>query len=208
MSDAQSITQTWAIDAGDSNRRFRILAIPGSLRQRSYNRGLLETAQQLAPLGIDIQIVDLTQIPHFNSDVEEQGDPVPVALLKDQIRRADALLIATPEYNASIPGVLKDALDWASRPPAMSVVRGKPVAIMSAAPGRFGAIRGQRVLRQILDHVGAKVLAVPEVLVPQAGDLFDDAGVLRDEKTREQIRALVEALVSWTRSRQPEFIAA
>lgn len=208
MSDAQSMTQARTIDTGDRNRQFQILAIPGSLRQRSYNRRLLQAAQQEAPVGVEIQIFDLAEIPHYNSDVEEQGDPAPVALLKEQIRRADALLFATPEYNASIPGVLKDALDWASRPPTQSVIRGKPVATMSAAPGRFGAVRGQRALRQILDHIGAQVLAVPEVLVPQAGERFDDAGALQDEETRERIRALVEALVNWTLSLRPELVAA
>ncbi len=208
MSDTQSMTQTWTIDTGVSKRRFNILAIPGSLRRQSYNRGLLEAARQLAPVGVEFQIIDLAEIPHFNSDVEEQGDPAPVARLKEQIRRADALLIATPEYNASIPGALKDALDWASRPPSESALRGKPVAICSASPGRFGAVRGQRALRQILDHTGARVLAVPEVLVARAGELFDEAGTLQDEATRERIRALVEALVTWSRSHQAELAAA
>ncbi len=208
MSDTQPITRTRTIDTGVSNRRFQILAMPGSLRRQSYNRGLLEAARQLAPVGVEIQITDLAEIPHFNSDVEGQGDPAPVIRLKEQIRLADALLIATPEYNASIPGVLKDALDWASRQPAESVLRGKPVAIISAAPGRFGAIRGQRALRQILEHTGAQVLVAPEVLVARAGELFDEAGMLQDAETRERIRSLVEALVTWSRSRQTELVAA
>jgi chromate reductase len=206
MSDTQAMTRT--IDTGVSNRRFKILSIPGSLRRQSYNRGLLEAARQLAPVGVEIQIIDLAEIPHFNSDVEEQGDPAPVARLKEQIRRVDALLIAAPEYNSSIPGALKDALDWASRPPSEGVLRGKPVAIMSESPGRFGAVRGQRALRQILDHVGAQVLTVPEVLVAQAGELFNEAGILQDGETRVRIRLLVEALVTWSRSHQAELVAA
>lgn len=192
VDDTETFTHAWTADSGyGPSHRFQILAIPGSLRRQSYNRQLLETAKQVAPVDVDMRIVDLASIPHYNSNVEERGDPEAVTLLKDQIRRADALLIATPEYNASIPGVRKDTIGWTSRPPSSSVLRDKPVAIMSAATGRFGAVRGQRALRQILDHVGASVLSFPEVLVAQAGLLFDGAGELQDEATRERVRALV-----------------
>lgn len=177
---------------------FRVLGIPGSLRAKSYNRALLEAAREVAPQGVEIEILDLASVPLYDGDVEAEGDPEAVRDLKERIRNADALLIATPEYNASIPGVLKNAIDWASRPP-QSALRHKPIAIMGAAPGNFGTIRAQTALRQILAHTDSYVLHKPEVLVFKAGEKFDADGVLQDEDTREWVRTLVEALVDWTR---------
>src|SRR5262245_39739521 len=120
---------------------LEVLGIAGSLRRESYNRGLLRAAQEMAPEGMTIRSFELDAIPLYNGDVEAAGDPAPVAQLKEAIRGADALLLATPEYNYGVPGVLKNAVDWASRPPAKSVLSGKPAAIMGASPGMGGTIR-------------------------------------------------------------------
>lgn len=178
---------------------FHILGIPGSLRRQSYNLGLLRAARELAPEGVEIEIYDLAQIPLYNGDIEAAGDPDPVRDLKDRIRAANALLIATPEYNYSIPGVLKNAIDWASRPPTMSPLRYKPIAIMGASPGNFGTVRAQLALRQVFFFTESYVLLKPEVLVFGARDRFDAAGNLTDETTRGLVRSLVEALVDWSR---------
>lgn len=177
---------------------LRILGLPGSLRQRSYNRGLLRAAQEVAPSDVQIEIFDLAQVPLFNEDVEAIGDPEPVSQLKQRIRVADALLIATPEYNYSTSGVLKNAIDWASRPAGRSVLRHKPTAIMGASPGHFGTARAQLVLRNILIGTQSFVLPGPEVMVLDARSRFDAEGNLLDEGTRQRVRGLIEALVDWT----------
>ena len=177
---------------------FRILGFAGSLRRGSYNRGLLRAAQQVAPEGVEIEIAALDEIPPYNQDVQSQGDPEPVRLFKERIRAADALLIATPEYNYSIPGVLKNALDWASRPAAESVLRRKPVAIMGASTGRMGTVRAQLALRQVFVFTESLALLKPEVLVSGAAGLFDADGNLLDDETRRRVRELLEALVEWT----------
>src|SRR5882672_4988864 len=128
--------------------KLSVLGIAGSLRAASFNRSLLRAAQELAPAGMTITAFDLAPIPLYNADVEATGDPEPVAALKSAIRQADALLIATPEYNFGVPGVLKNAIDWASRPPRGSAMQGKPVAIMGATPGGWGTARSQMQLRQ------------------------------------------------------------
>jgi chromate reductase, NAD(P)H dehydrogenase (quinone) len=174
---------------------IHIAALAGSLRKLSYNKGLLRAAQELLPEGVTLEILPLDDIPLFNQDVEELGDPEPVKVFKDKIRRADALLIATPEYNYSVPGVLKNAFDWASRPPGQSVLTGKPVAIMGASPGRFGTVRAQLHLRQSLLYVNAQTLNKPEVMIPLAAQKYDAQGNLVDEETRAHIRALLQALV-------------
>lgn len=181
-----------------SETRFQILGVPGSLRQASYNRGLLRAAQDVAPAGVEIEVFDLADIPPYNADVEKQGDPEPVRALKEAMGTADALLIATPEYNYSIPGVLKNAIDWASRPPADSVLQQKPIALMGASPGRFGTSRAQPALRQVFVFTNSLVMVHPELLVAGARDLFDDAGTVRDEATRQRIRQVVDGLVEWT----------
>ena len=181
-----------------SNGTFKILGIAGSIRQGSYNRGLLRAAQELAPRGVDIQTFDITPVPLYNADVEAQGDPEPVRQFKQQIREADALLIATPEYNYNIPGLLKNAIDWASRPPTNSVLRHKPIAIMGASTGSFGTVRAQLALRQAFLFTESYVLLKPEVLVSKAQSRFDEHGNLTDEDTRELIITLVKALVDWT----------
>jgi chromate reductase len=189
------------VSASQSNR-VRALGIAGSLRQGSYNRALLRAARELAPDDLGITIFDneaLKRIPPYNEDVRARGDPEPVKALKDGIRDADALVIATPEYNHSISGVLKNALDWASRPPDETPLHGVPVAIMGATTGSWGTVRAQMHLRQLcVDH---NMLAVnqPEVLVARAHEKFDEEGRLMHGVTRHFVGLLMEALLDWTR---------
>lgn len=185
-------------DGRVSKATFRILGFAGSLRGHSFNKGLIRAAQEVAPGGVDVEVFDLSEIPLYNADVEARGDPESVSLFKECIREASALLIATPEYNYSIPGVLKNALDWASRPPTDSVLRFKPIALMGASSGRFGTVRAQLALRQVFVFTESFVMIKPELMVSGAGELFDQQGNLRDASTRDRIRALIEALVDWT----------
>jgi chromate reductase len=176
----------------------RVLGISGSLRAGSYNRALLQAARELAPEGMEIVDVDLRGLPFYDGDVEAAGDPEPVTAFKEAIRSADALLIATPEYNRGVPGVLKNAVDWASRPPLGSPLTGKPVAIMGASTGRGGTARAQEQLRAALEFSRASVLNEPEVLVPEAYMRFDEQGRLTDDETRREIAALLEVVASST----------
>ena len=180
----------------------RILGISGSLRERSYNRALLQAARELAPESVEIEEFDLAPIPLFNPDVEAAGDPQPVAALRDAVRNADALLIATPEYNRGTSGVLKNAIDWLSRPAMASVLRWKPAALMGASTGRGGTRRAQQQVRDALLFPGAIVLDEPEVAVPLAWEHFDEDGRLVDDRIRESIRALLEGLAAAPRARQ------
>jgi len=183
---------------------LRILGVAGSLRRGSYNRALLRAAQELLPEGMTLELFDLRDIPPYDMDVEQQGLPTPVVAWKEAIRRADALLIATPEHNWSVPGVLKNAIDWASRPPGDNVFQGKPVAIMGASTGLYGTVRAQLHLRQVLASVDAYVLNRPQVLVARAQDKFDAEGRLIDEPTRALVWNLLTALRDWTlRLRKP-----
>jgi chromate reductase len=182
-----------------SQSPLSILGIAGSLRRASFNRGLIRAAAEVAPSGISVEVFDLHDVPLFNADVEAQGDPPAVVALKSAIQRADALLIASPEYNHCIPGVLKNAIDWASRPARASSLTGKPVAIMGASPGRGGTARAQAQLRDGLTYTNGYVLPLPEVLVPLAESKFDTDGNLVDAETRAEVRDLVVALAAWTR---------
>ena len=183
---------------------FRILALAGSLRQGSFNRGLLHAAEELAPEWVEVQFFDIGTVPFFNEDLEAIGDPEPVRRFKEAIRAANAVLIATPEENGAVPGVLANAIDWASRPTGRSVLRNKLVAVMGAVRERSGSVNAQAALRGVLSRLGAIVIPDPQVLVPRASRLFDEQVNLRDEDTREEIRQLVEALVGWCRRVQPE----
>ena len=182
---------------------MRILGIPGSLRRLSYNRGLLLAAQEVAAHGMIVEIADLGPIPLYNADVEAEGVPPSVRAFKAQIEAADALLIATPEYNYSVPGVLKNAIDWASRPPRESPLRQKPIALMGASPGPTGTVRAQLALRQSFVFTESFVMLKPELHVANARDRFDADGRLTDERVREQIRALLEALGDWVERLRP-----
>jgi chromate reductase len=186
------------------NKAFRILALAGSLRQGSYNRGLLRAAGELAPDWVKVQFFDIGTLPFFNEDLEAPTDPEVVRQFKEAIRNANAILIATPEYNGAVPGVLANAIDWASRPTGRSVLRNKPVAVMGAVLGRSGSANAQAALRGVLSRVGAVVVPDPQVLVPHASRLFDEQVNLRDDDTREEIRQLVEAVANWCRRVQPE----
>ena len=182
---------------GDETR-LRVLGIAGSLRAGSFNRALLRAAQELAPEAMEIRAFDIAKVPLYNADVEAKGDPEPVAALKAAIREADALLIATPEYNYGVPGVLKNAIDWASRPPDKTPLRGKPAAIMGASPGPHGTVRAQLQLRQTFVFTQTPALLAPEVLIARAHEKFDKEGGLTDEATRGYVRKLLEALRDWT----------
>ena len=175
-----------------------VLAFAGSLRQASYNRGLVRAAAEMAPAGVDIVIHDLAGIPLFNQDLEDAGDPPAVTEFKSAIARAGALLVATPEYNHGMPGVLKNALDWASRPRVSSPLRDKPVAVMGASPGRGSTARAQTHLRDAFVFTGACVMPLPEVLVGSAASYFDSDGNLTDPELRLAVGELVAALRDWT----------
>jgi chromate reductase, NAD(P)H dehydrogenase (quinone) len=174
---------------------IHILGISGSLRRASYNSALLRAANELLPENVTLEISPLDGIPLFNQDTEADV-PETVRIFRESIASADAVLFATPEYNASIPGVLKNAIDWASRPPER-VLDGKPAAIMGATTGQFGTLRAQLHLRQILSHVNMQMVNKPEVYVMQAKSKFDANGRLTDETSRGFVRDLVVNLVQF-----------
>jgi chromate reductase, NAD(P)H dehydrogenase (quinone) len=177
---------------------LKVLGIAGSLRKGSFNRWALRAAQQLAPPGMKLDIFELDGFPAFNQD-EEKSVPQIVVDFKQAIRAADAILIATPEYNYSVPGVLKNAIDWASRPYGDSAWRGKPVAVMGASGGTLGTARAQYHLRQMFVFLDMYPVNQPEVMIAGAHEKFDADGNLKDERTTEQIRKLLAALEGWTR---------
>jgi chromate reductase, NAD(P)H dehydrogenase (quinone) len=176
----------------------RILGFAGSLRKQSYNRSILSAALEVVPDDAVLEIFDLEGIPPFSQDLEKQP-PDKVKAFKAKIRAADAILIATPEYNYSIPGVLKNAIDWASRPYGDNAFDGKPVAVMGASIGMLGTARAQYHLRQSFVFLNMYPINQPEVMVPFAEGKFDSTGRLVDEKTRGKIGELLESLVAWTK---------
>jgi chromate reductase len=180
-----------------------ILGIAGSLRKDSYNKAALRAAQQLCPPGAKLEVCDIAGLPLFNQDEERNPHPK-VAELKQRIRAADAILIATPEYNYSIPGVLKNAIDCASRPYGDSAWAGKPVALMSASISLFGGVRAQYHLRQCFVFLNMDDVKQPEVAIPTAGQRFDAQGNLTDDTTKKLIAQLLQALVEKARAaKQP-----
>ncbi len=179
-------------------KTFKILGIVGSLRAESYNKALMRAAVELVPEGVEIEVFGLEGIPPFNQDLEDQ----PVQRVRDfkaKIKAADAILITTPEYNYSIPGVLKNAIDCASRPYGDNAFEHKPVAIMGASIGMLGTGRAQYHLRQCFVFLGCFALNQPEVIVPFVQEKVDRSGRLTDQHTRDKIRELIEGLVAWTR---------
>jgi chromate reductase len=175
--------------------KFRILGFAGSLRKGSYNRSLLRTALELLPANVELEIFDLEGIPPYNQDLDLQP-PEKVKEFKAKIRAADALLIVTPEYNYSIPGVLKNAIDWASRPHGDNSFDDKPVAFMGASMGMIGTARAQYHLRQSSIFLNMHPLNRPEVMVPFAQDRIKE-GKVTDQKTSDLIKQLLEGLVIW-----------
>ena len=185
-----------------STTPLSVLGICGSLRRGSYNGAALRAAQGLAPAGMTLEIAGLDGIPPYNEDIRAAGLPPAVVTLRERIAAADALLIATPEYNFSVPGVLKNAIDWASRPPDQPF-DGKPLAILGASPGRTGTARAQYHLRQCFVFLNAHLLNKPEVMIAGANQLFDEAGRLTDEATRAHLARLLAALADWARRLGP-----
>jgi chromate reductase len=183
--------------------QLRVLGFAGSLRQGSYNKMALRAALELAPAGMTIETFDIAPIEPYNEDVKQQGFPAPVQDFREKIRAADAVLIVTPEYNYSIPGVLKNAIDWASRPPDQPF-KDKPIAIMGASPGRLGTARAQYHLRQCFVFLNGLVLNQPEVMIGGAAQMFDDQGRLTDQPTREFVGKLLASLADWTRRVAPK----
>jgi chromate reductase, NAD(P)H dehydrogenase (quinone) len=177
--------------------KIKILGIPGSLRKESFNRWTLRAAQQLVPADATLDIFELHGMPQFNQD-EDENPPEIVAEFKRQISEADAILFVTPEYNYSIPGVLKNAIDWASRPYGDNAWNEKPVAVMSASIGAYGGVRAQHHLRQCFVFLNMFPLQQPEVLIANAESKFDQHGNLTDENTKRYIRRQLQALVAWT----------
>lgn len=179
---------------------MKILALSGSLRAASYNTALLHAARELAPDELSIDIFSLGQLPFFNQDVEEQGDPAPVAAWKDAVRAADGLLIACPEYNGGLTAVLKNAIDWASRgKPAP--LDGKLACAMGASPGITGTVRAQDALRLNLKRAGCDLAPLSDILVGQAHTKFEN-GLLTDERTRQAIARHLASFAAILRARQ------
>ncbi|MDB5450952.1 MAG: hypothetical protein JWQ52_2080 [Phenylobacterium sp.] len=181
----------------------KILGFAGSLRAGSYNRALLRAAQAAAPEGMAIEVFDLLQVPLYNADVEAQGDPQGVAAFKAAIRAADAVLMVTPEYNHGVPGVMKNAVDWASRPPRAAPLDRKPVGIIGASPGITGSARGQSQLRQAFEFTNSYCMPQPELLVFRAHEKFDAEGRLTDGPTREFLGRYLAAFGDWAKRFRP-----
>jgi chromate reductase len=177
---------------------IRVLAFAGSLRHASYNKGLIRAAVSLAPTSMTLEVFDISRIPLYNQDVEDAGEPEAVMTFKQAIAGADALLVATPEYNHGVPGVLKNAIDWASRPRATSPLTDRPVGIMGASTGRGATARAQAQLRDTFVFTGACVMPRPEVLIGGARHLFDESGDLVDQRLRNSVAELLVALHAWT----------
>ncbi len=177
---------------------INILGFAGSLRQKSFNRALLRNCLELLPPDTTLEIFELDGIPPFNQDIESVV-PQPVIEFKQKIKASDALLIVTPEYNYSVPGVLKNAIDWASRPSGNNSFQGKNAAIMSVSTGMLGGSRAQYHLRQSLVYLDMRPLNKPEVFVTFAAQKFDEQGKFTDESGRELIRVLLKTLVDRVR---------
>ena len=185
--------------SGISMKELNFFAFSGSLRKDSYNTLLLHHIAKVLPQGVTMELFDLTHIPLYNADIEAPLPPI-VAEFKKKIEQADAIIIATPEYNYSFSGVLKNAIDWASRPKNDNSFAAKPGAILGASNGRFGTVRAQHHLRQVCTAIDLRVLNSPEVMVSNAKTAFDAEGNLIDEKAVQKISKLLETLVERVRT--------
>ncbi|MDJ0945991.1 MAG: NAD(P)H-dependent oxidoreductase [Kiloniellales bacterium] len=181
-----------------SNDGIRVFGFAGSLRRGSLNKALLAAAQDLAPDGMAIEVFDLAGVPLYDEDLRQAGLPEAVAALRAGIAAADAVLIATPEYNFSFSGVVKNAIDWASRPPDQPFA-GKPIAILGASPSRLGTARAQYQLRQCFIYLDGRIMNRPEMMLGDARRAFDEAGRLAEPKAREHLAAFLAALADFTR---------
>ena len=184
-----------------------ILGIAGSLRKQSFNKGALRAAQGLVPPGAKLEIFDIAGIPGFSQD-EERQPPQKVVDFKNRIRAADAILFVTPEYNYGLPGVLKNAIDWASRPYGDSAWNGKPAAIISAALSMGGGVRAQYQLRQSFVFLNVEAVLQPEVAIGNASERFDEQGNLKDETSKKLIGQLLKNLVEKVKLLKPAMKAA
>jgi chromate reductase, NAD(P)H dehydrogenase (quinone) len=182
--------------------KVKVLGFAGSLRKGSYNKALLRVALEEIPEDMELEVFDLEGIPPYNQDMDDDMPPK-VREFKAKIKAADAILIATPEYNYSMPGVLKNAIDWASRPPGDNSWDCKPVAIMSASIGMLAGARAQYHLRQACVYINMYPVNKPEVMVPFVADKVDGNGKVTDEKTRQKIKELLVSLIAWTRRLSP-----
>jgi chromate reductase, NAD(P)H dehydrogenase (quinone) len=177
----------------------KILGISGSLRSQSHNTNLLRAAAELLPPGVELELWDgLKAVPPYDQDDDAEPAPEPVEAIRSAIAGADAVLFATPEYNSSVPGVLKNALDWVSRPLKTNALRNKPVAVVGASTGAFGAVWSQAELRKVLAAIGARVVE-GDVAVGHAPSRFDESGRLTDDQAREQLAEVLLALVAEVR---------
>jgi chromate reductase, NAD(P)H dehydrogenase (quinone) len=186
------------IDGADGDV-LRVVGIAGSLRRASYNRALLSAARELAPSNLIIEVWELNDLPLFNEDLEVNGSPAPVDELRKAVRRADGILLVTPEYNHGVPGVLKNAVDWLSQPLRRSALEGKPTALMGASTALAGTARSQSQLRQCFVLTNSPVMQQPEVLVGRAHEKFDPSGRLTDEPTRRFVAGFLQQMTEWLR---------
>lgn len=178
---------------------LKVLGISGSLRAQSFNSGALRAAQDLVPGGMTVEIADIAGVPLYSGDVEAEGMPEAVTGLRGRVANADGLLIATPEYNYSVPGVLKNVIDWVSRPPDQPF-HGKPIAILGASRGGSGTMRAQYHLRQPFVFLNGLIMNRPELMISGSPDLFDEESNLTDQATRERLSAFLEAFADWIRN--------
>lgn len=182
-----------------SSKPIKILGIPGSLREHSFNKALIQAASEVAPDDVAVHMFLLHDIPLYNADVEAQGDPEAVRELKQAIANADGVLFSTPQYNASVSGVLKNAIDWASRPAFESVLAGKPVAVIGATSGRSATEKARTELMNVLRSTRAHVMEAPTIGISTSGE-YIDSGVVESDEVKEQIRHLLGDLAVFTRS--------
>lgn len=178
---------------------IRIAAISGSLREASYNTASLHALAELAPAALSVDIITLEDIELFNEDVEASGWPKNVKALRQRVSPADGLIVATPEYNYGIPGVLKNALDWLSRPTGKGPISGMPATIIGASPSTVGTARAQSHLRQVFFYNAIPLLPTAEVLIANAADRFDDEGKLVHEPTRKFLTEMLRKFEPWVR---------